>query len=96
MINVAGDLLVPLVSYVYPTNTQETKMLDKILRRPAVKSRTGLSTTALYELMKKGDFPKSIKLGGSNSRSVGWRERDIQQWIDQQAAKAGYDVEGAQ
>ncbi len=54
-------------------------MNEKILRRPDVQARTGLSRSALYDAIKKGLFPKPIKL---TERAVGWAESAISQWID--------------
>lgn len=67
-------------------------MTSQIIRLPEVGNMTGLSRSTIYARMTEGQFPKSIPLGG---RLVGWRRSDIQSWIDQQAAKAGYEVEGA-
>lgn len=50
-----------------------------ILRLPAVKRRTGLSRSSIYEQMKKGLFPQSISLG---ARAVGWVQSDIDEWLD--------------
>ena len=60
-------------------------MLDAILRLPAVKSRTGLSRSTLYERIAKGSFPAPVRLG---ARAVGWRESDICTWIDGLESKA--------
>ena len=54
-------------------------MDEKILRLPAVKDRTGLSRSSIYEKIAAGDFPKPISLG---ARAVGWLESDIDAWID--------------
>jgi prophage regulatory protein len=53
---------------------------ERILRRPEVEHRTGLSRSGIYELLANGEFPKPIKLG---SRSVGWLETEIAAWIQQ-------------
>lgn len=53
---------------------------DRIIRLPEVKALVGLGTTAIYERMKKGEFPKQIKLG----RLSGWVESEIQAWIARQ------------
>lgn len=50
-----------------------------ILRLPAVKRRTGLSRSSIYEQMKKGLFPQSISLG---ARAVGWVQSDIDEWLN--------------
>lgn len=54
-------------------------MSEKIIRLPKVKEMVGLGTTAIYDKMKKGEFPKQIKLG----RLSGWVESEIQAWITQ-------------
>ena len=53
-------------------------MSNRILRRNAVLDRTGLSVSTLYYFINEGRFPKPVKLG---LRSVGWFERDIEDWI---------------
>lgn len=53
-------------------------MAKVILRLPAVKSRTGLSRSAIYSLIAQGNFPKQIFLG---ERTVGWLEEEIEAWL---------------
>lgn len=50
----------------------------KILRRPEVERRTGLSRSTIYAAVGKGDFPAPVRI---TKRAVGWREADIDQWI---------------
>ncbi|MBV1917043.1 MAG: AlpA family transcriptional regulator [Sphingomonadaceae bacterium] len=50
-----------------------------IIRLPAVMNRTGLPRSTVYEKVKRGAFPSPISLG---SRSVGWLESDIDDWIE--------------
>ncbi|MCF3594182.1 AlpA family transcriptional regulator [Rhodobacteraceae bacterium LMO-12] len=54
-------------------------MFKRILRRPEVEVRTGLSRSTLYAMMAEGTFPKPVKLG---KRAVGWREADIAAWLE--------------
>lgn len=54
-------------------------MTNAILRRPEVQAQTGLSRSHLYLLIQQGAFPSPVKLG---ARAVGWRQSDIQNWID--------------
>lgn len=54
-------------------------MADKHLRRPAVLEITGLSTTTIYDLMAKGQFPRPVKLTG---RAVAWPESEISAWLE--------------
>ncbi|MCR9088668.1 MAG: AlpA family phage regulatory protein [Rhodobacteraceae bacterium] len=60
-------------------------MTETILRRPKVKGRTGLSDTLLYDKLNPkspyhdSTFPKPVRLG---KRAVGWRESEINAWIE--------------
>jgi prophage regulatory protein len=60
-------------------------MVDRILRRPEVEARTGISRSTIYAWMKEGTFPLPVKMG---TRLVGWMEADIQAWVDAQKNKA--------
>ena len=53
--------------------------MAKILRVPDVLARIGMSRSTLYEWMRTGNFPPSVKLG---ERAVGWRESDVTAWIE--------------
>jgi len=52
---------------------------ERILRRPDVEARTGLSRSTIYLLMSRGEFPKPIRL---STRAVGWPEAAISLWLD--------------
>ena len=73
---------------------------ESVLRRPAVKARTGLSDTGIDERIALGTFPKSIFLGG---RARGWIQSDIALWIrkrviisnDPEATKAETEMRAA-
>ena len=56
-------------------------MTQSILRLPEVIDRTGLSRSSIYQRISDGTFPAPVVLG-SGARAVGWRETDIDQWID--------------
>ena len=60
-------------------------MQAQILRRKDVENMVGLSRSTIYKLMNQGLFPKAIRLG---PRAVGWRISDIENWINQQAARS--------
>jgi len=70
-------------------------MVSKILKRQQVEAMTGFSRSTLYARIAAGEFPKPIKLGGPNSRSVGWPESVVNDWIEARMAEAGYDSETA-
>ncbi len=44
---------------------------------------TALNKTALYDLMKVGDFPRPIPIG---SRARGWLVHEVAAWIEERAA----------
>ena len=60
-------------------------MAEKLMRRPEVETRTGLSRSTLYDWMKRGDFPMPVKLG---TRLVAWRESDVTAWLEACKTKA--------
>ena len=60
-------------------------MAEKLLRRPEVEARTGLSRSTLYDWMKRGDFPAPVRLG---ARLVAWRESDVTEWLESRETRA--------
>lgn len=58
--------------------TKEKKMTERYLRLPEVHTRTGLSRSYIYALMKEGTFPRPVRLG---KRAVGWLESDLDEWM---------------
>jgi prophage regulatory protein len=65
------------------SNTQTTRTgqggNQRLIRRPEVEARTALSRSTLYEWIKRGDFPRPLKLG---ARIVAWRESDVNEWLE--------------
>jgi len=59
-------------------------MTEKLLRRPEVEARTGLSRSTIYAWIQRGDFPQPVKLG---TRLVAWREADIAAWLEARATR---------
>jgi prophage regulatory protein len=56
----------------------EMAMTVSILRLPAVKTRVGLSRSAIYLAVSRAEFPRPVQLG---ARAVGWLESEIEEWI---------------
>ncbi len=54
-------------------------MPTRIIRRPEVETKTGLSRSSIYQMMAEERFPKTVRIG---KRAVGWRESDISEWLD--------------
>lgn len=52
-------------------------MAEKYLRRPAVEALIGLSRTTIYEMMKRGEFPRPVRITG---KAVAWPESAISKW----------------
>ena len=48
----------------------------RLLRLPEVCRETGLGRSTIYRLMKAGQFPSAISLGGC----VAWGESEIEDW----------------
>ena len=64
---------------------------EALLRLPRVRVKTGLSRTAIYNEMKQGRFPKSIRLHGT---AVAWVESEVDEWIEERI-RAARGVEAA-
>jgi prophage regulatory protein len=61
--------------------------IRKILRLPAVKEASGYgSTSQIYALMAKGEFPRPVKIG---EQAVGWYEDEIEAWQQQRPRATG-------
>ncbi|MFZ1109000.1 MAG: AlpA family phage regulatory protein [Rhodomicrobium sp.] len=54
----------------------------RLIRRPEVLAQVGLRTTALYDLIKRGKFPKPVRLG---KRAVAWVQAEVDAWIVERA-----------
>lgn len=52
---------------------------ERLLRRGEVLDRTALSTSSLYALMGKGEFPRPRRIGKT---AVAWRESEVAAWIE--------------
>lgn len=60
-------------------DTDDTADGDRILRFPEILRKSGLSRSQIYRLITKGAFPSQVRL---SARAVGWRKKDIDQWVD--------------
>ncbi|MBK6599638.1 MAG: AlpA family transcriptional regulator [Proteobacteria bacterium] len=64
-------------------------MTTAILRLPAVKARTGLSRSTIYQRVSAGTFPKPITLGSEpEARAVGWLDSEIEAWFALQVERS--------
>ncbi|MBB5348266.1 AlpA family transcriptional regulator [Desulfoprunum benzoelyticum] len=62
---------------------------DRILRKPEVLSRSGLSDPTIWRMEKAGKFPRRVRLGGN---SCGWFESEFDAWLNGLAASRELDV----
>jgi prophage regulatory protein len=51
---------------------------SRLLRRKDVENAVGLKRSSIYELMKKGEFPRPIRIG---LKAVGWLEHEVEDWL---------------
>jgi len=51
----------------------------RIVRPRGLRALTSLSLATIYRLIKRGDFPRPIRL---SVQAVGWDINDINAWID--------------
>ena len=54
-------------------------MNQRLIRLPQVKAMVGLGRSSIYDRIKRGEFPKPIKVG----RVSGWIEAEVQVWISE-------------
>jgi prophage regulatory protein len=65
----------------------ELNLKRNIIRRAALKQRTGLSDATIWRYERDDKFPKRVAL--SDSGIVGWFEDEIDQWIADRVRAAG-------
>lgn len=58
-------------------------MNERVIRKPELFSKIGLSDATIWRMEKSGKFPKRITLGGN---SVGWLKSEISNWLIKKAA----------
>ena len=64
---------------------------SRFLRLRDVINRVGMKKSSIYALMKKGEFPKQIKL---SARSSAWVESEIDEWVDSRVAARDMEMGG--
>lgn len=56
--------------------------MERMMRIPEIIQVTGLSSATIWRRVKTGDFPAPVRLGSMATRSIGWREGEVQHWLD--------------
>jgi prophage regulatory protein len=64
--------------------------MEAVLRLPAVKARTGLARSTIYERIARNEFPAQVKLG---ARASGWLASEVDAWLAQRIAESRGEVE---
>ncbi len=59
----------------------------RIIRKPELYSRIGLSDATMWRLEKAGKFPRRILIGGN---SVRWLESEIEEWFEKKLSERGH------
>lgn len=70
---------------MHSTNHGVTAVTDKILSRTEVVKVAGFSARTLYNEIASGRFPRQVQI---SQRRVGWRESDVQAWLNKRGAAA--------
>jgi len=53
-------------------------MGDRLLRQAEVMRMTGLSRTAIWDMERRGEFPRRRRVG---ARTVAWLESELVEWM---------------
>ncbi len=57
--------------------------IDPMLSLERVQDAVGLKHSTIYLLMKRGEFPRCIKL---TARTVRWKQSEILKWLEERTA----------
>jgi prophage regulatory protein len=52
-----------------------------IIRQKSLLELLDLSRTTVWRRVRNHEFPAPVKLGGPESRAVGWRREEVEQWL---------------
>jgi prophage regulatory protein len=71
---------------IMQTKEIQTPAPRRLLRLKEVQHQVGLGRSAIYDKIKRGEFPSPVSLG---ARAVAWPSDAIDAWIDERIALAG-------
>ena len=60
------------------------QVTNRVLRLKGTEEKVGIRRDAIYARIRKGKFPKPVKLG---DRATGWLESELDEWIAQRAGE---------
>lgn len=64
--------------------TDTDRSRTRVIRKPVVLARVGVSDTTLWRLVRAGKFPRPMQLSPG---TVGWPEHEVDAWIAARAAE---------
>ncbi|MGB9191639.1 MULTISPECIES: helix-turn-helix transcriptional regulator [unclassified Acinetobacter] len=74
----------------YANNEQIEIRKMKLLNLAQVTAKTSLSKNTVYVLMRKGEFPRPIRI---TEIRTAWLESDIEQWINERIQNSKSEVQ---
>lgn len=57
---------------------------DDIIRMKQLVKKVGLCKATLYNMVKKGEFPRQLRIG---QRATGWRRSEVLAWMEQREGR---------
>lgn len=67
------------------TSTNTTPEKPRLMRRPEVETLTGYKCSAIYQKMREGTFPQSVRLSVNR---VAWVAAEVHEWLDARIAES--------
>ena len=55
--------------------------MDRLMSREEVCEIVGLTYVTIWHKMQRGEFPRTVALGGHPRNGVRWRQSSIEKWI---------------
>ena len=52
---------------------------SRLLTKKQLRDLIPLAYSSIWELMRRGEFPKALRIG---RQRVAWREEEVREWID--------------
>lgn len=65
--------------------------MEQIIRRKKLLHLVGLSDSTIYRKELAGEFPRRVKL---SSHSVGWRQSEVEEWLENRPRAEPSELDG--
>ena len=62
-------------------------MPRNIIRKAAIRQKTGLSDTTIWRLERAGGFPQRVQI--TEAGAVGWYENEVDAWVHERVRSVG-------